>query len=37
MIHPQINCANHVHPNLPFGGFKSSGIGRDLGEEALEQ
>ncbi|KAF7790303.1 hypothetical protein EIP86_001257 [Pleurotus ostreatoroseus] len=31
-----INCANHVHPNVPFGGFKSSGIGRDLGEEALE-
>ncbi|KAF7792809.1 hypothetical protein EIP86_003908 [Pleurotus ostreatoroseus] len=31
-----INCANMVHPNLPFGGFKQSGIGRELGEYALE-
>jgi aldehyde dehydrogenase (NAD+) len=30
-----INCANMVHPNVPFGGFKQSGIGRELGEYAL--
>jgi aldehyde dehydrogenase (NAD+) len=23
-----INCYNQLHPNVPFGGFKSSGIGR---------
>ncbi|KAJ3555174.1 hypothetical protein NM688_g2722 [Phlebia brevispora] len=31
-----INCANQVHANIPFGGFKQSGIGRELGEYALE-
>lgn len=31
-----INCYNELHPQLPFGGFKHSGIGRELGEYALE-
>ncbi|KII83878.1 hypothetical protein PLICRDRAFT_118592 [Plicaturopsis crispa FD-325 SS-3] len=30
-----INCVNQLHPNVPFGGFKQSGIGRELGEYAL--
>ena len=32
-----INCANQLHPQVPFGGYKQSGIGRELGEYALEQ
>ncbi|GLB45581.1 putative aldehyde dehydrogenase [Lyophyllum shimeji] len=32
-----VNCVNHVHPNVPFGGYKQSGIGRELGEYALHQ
>jgi acyl-CoA reductase-like NAD-dependent aldehyde dehydrogenase len=31
-----INCHNSVHVEAPFGGFKHSGIGRDLGIAALE-
>ncbi|MEK7767553.1 MAG: aldehyde dehydrogenase family protein, partial [bacterium] len=31
-----INCHNSVHLEAPFGGFKRSGIGRDLGDAALE-
>ena len=31
-----INCNNSVHVEAPFGGFKQSGIGRDLGLTALE-
>src|SRR5439155_25779989 len=31
-----INCNNSVHVEAPFGGFKQSGIGRDLGMGALE-
>ena len=31
-----INCNNSVHVEAPFGGFKQSGIGRDLGMAALE-
>ncbi|KAF8472255.1 aldehyde dehydrogenase [Russula ochroleuca] len=30
-----INCTNSVHTNVPFGGFKQSGIGREQGEYAL--
>jgi len=30
-----VNCVNSLHPNVPFGGYKQSGIGRELGEYAL--
>ncbi|RDB31085.1 Aldehyde dehydrogenase [Hypsizygus marmoreus] len=30
-----VNCVNQLHPNVPFGGYKQSGIGRELGEYAL--
>ncbi|KAM5342044.1 hypothetical protein ACJ41O_015075 [Fusarium nematophilum] len=30
-----INCFNMLHHQLPFGGYKESGIGRELGEAAL--
>jgi len=31
-----VNCAQDVSMNVPFGGYKQSGIGRELGEYALE-
>ncbi|KTD20468.1 aldehyde dehydrogenase family protein [Legionella israelensis] len=31
-----INCYNIVDPAAPFGGFKQSGTGRELGEQALD-
>ena len=31
-----VNCYNVVDPAAPFGGFKMSGIGRELGEKALD-
>jgi len=31
----QINCAGLGNPSMPFGGYKQSGIGRELGEEGL--
>jgi acyl-CoA reductase-like NAD-dependent aldehyde dehydrogenase len=31
-----VNCNNSVHVEAPFGGYKQSGIGRELGMEALE-
>ncbi|KZT68472.1 aldehyde dehydrogenase [Daedalea quercina L-15889] len=31
-----VNCVNAVHTAVPFGGYKQSGIGRELGEYALE-
>ncbi|HSH00044.1 MAG TPA: aldehyde dehydrogenase family protein, partial [candidate division Zixibacteria bacterium] len=31
-----VNTINLFDPALPFGGYKNSGFGRDLGEEALE-
>ncbi|HEX7861990.1 MAG TPA: aldehyde dehydrogenase family protein [Verrucomicrobiae bacterium] len=31
-----INCNNSVHVEAPFGGFKQSGLGRDLGMNAME-
>ncbi|KAG1767109.1 aldehyde dehydrogenase domain-containing protein [Suillus occidentalis] len=30
-----VNCVNSLNSNVPFGGFKQSGIGRELGEYAL--
>ena len=32
-----INCANCVYPNVPFGGYKQSGIGRECGQYALDK
>ncbi|ARM00663.1 aldehyde dehydrogenase family protein [Burkholderia pseudomallei] len=32
-----VNTHNMLDPNLPFGGFKQSGYGRELGRAALEQ
>jgi acyl-CoA reductase-like NAD-dependent aldehyde dehydrogenase len=32
-----VNTYNLYDPSLPFGGFKESGFGRDLGEAALDQ
>ena len=31
-----VNTYNTLHHQLPFGGFKESGIGRELGENAIE-
>ena len=30
-----VNCHNSVHTEAPFGGYKHSGLGRDLGLAAL--
>lgn len=32
-----VNCYNTFHPAVPFGGFKQSGIGRELGQYALDK
>jgi phenylacetaldehyde dehydrogenase len=31
-----VNCHNLIDPALPFGGFKQSGIGREMGRAAVE-
>src|SRR5580698_1552790 len=31
-----VNCHNMVDPNMPFGGFKQSGIGREHGRMAVD-
>lgn len=31
-----VNCYNKLHSNVPFGGYKTSGFGRELGEYALQ-
>lgn len=32
-----VNCINTFNPSVPFGGYQQSGIGRELGEYALEK
>ncbi|KAG5893698.1 hypothetical protein JTB14_017805 [Gonioctena quinquepunctata] len=32
-----VNCYDAITPQTPFGGYKQSGIGRDLGEDSLKE
>jgi acyl-CoA reductase-like NAD-dependent aldehyde dehydrogenase len=31
-----INCYGTTHPSMPFGGYKESGIGREMGDEGFK-
>jgi phenylacetaldehyde dehydrogenase len=31
-----VNCHNIVDPAMPFGGYKQSGVGREMGQEVIE-
>jgi phenylacetaldehyde dehydrogenase len=31
-----VNCYGHLHPTMPFGGYKESGWGREIDEQGLE-
>ena len=31
-----VNCMNSLYPNVPYGGIKQSGIGRECGQYALD-
>ncbi|KAF4533397.1 hypothetical protein B566_EDAN003690 [Ephemera danica] len=33
----RVNCYDQVVPQAPFGGFKQSGFGRELGEDSLKE
>ncbi|PNF22957.1 Retinal dehydrogenase 2 [Cryptotermes secundus] len=32
-----VNCYNIITPQTPFGGYKESGIGREMGEDSLKE
>lgn len=32
-----INCVHVLHPGSPYGGYKTSGVGLEMGEEAVSQ
>ena len=32
----QVNCAAFVNAAVPFGGYKHSGVGREMGKHALD-
>ncbi len=32
-----INCVHALHPGSPYGGYKNSGVGLEMGEEAVSQ
>ena len=33
----KVNCVNQLHANVPFGEYKQSGIGRELGDDVLRK